>query len=338
MFRFILKSSLIAVLGCIALSVQAATLDTVKARGLLRCGVNPGLKGFAEEINKEWKGFDVDFCRAVASAVFKDNSKVEFVPLTAKRHFDALHSGVVDLLARNTTWTSSRDADGLEFVGVTFYDGQAFMVRKSLGVKSNLELDGYTVCVTNGTTSQLNMKNYFENNGLSYEELSCESFKECRGHFLEGNCNVLTADKYALAVLRASEKEPSTFTILPEVISKEPLALAVREGDSQWADIVRWTLNTLINAEQYGITSQNIEDMKTNQNPDIRRLLGLEGDFDFGKSLGLDRGFAQLIITQNGNYGEIFARNLGEQSGLELERGANANLINGGILYAPPVR
>ncbi len=320
-------------------AVSAATLDDVKSNGTLKCGVSTGLVGFAApDANGVWEGFDVAVCRAVAAAVLGDASAVEFVPTTGKTRFTALASGEVDMLARNTTWTFSRDVDlKFTFVGVNYYDGQGFMVRGDLGVGSATELDGATVCIQTGTTTELNLADYFRANGISYEPVPIETNAEAQQQYLAGACDVYTTDASGLAATRATFEDPDAHILLPEIISKEPLGPLVRHGDNEWGDIIRWTLNALITAEELGITSANLEEMAggTN-NPEINRLLGTEGEL--GAMLGLDADWAQRAIAANGNYGEIFEANIGEQTAIGLARGLNAQWTQGGLLYSPPFR
>ena len=325
--------------GLAASFVSAATLDDVKARGELLCGVNPGLTGFAApDANGNWSGFDVAVCRAVAAAVLGDGAKVRFVPTTGETRFTALSSGEVDLLVRNTTWTFSRDTDlGLDFAGVNYYDGQGFIVRKDLGVTSAKELEGATVCIQTGTTTEMNLADYFASNGMTYTPVAVQSNAEGEQQYLAGACDTYTTDASGLAATRASLATPEDHIILPEIISKEPLGPSTRSGDSQWNDIVRWTLNALIAAEEYGVTSANIDELaSSSQNPEVRRLLGTEGNL--GEMMGLDNDWAKRAIAVGGNYGEIFAATVGEATPIGLARGLNAQWTQGGLLYAPPFR
>lgn len=329
----------LTVAGLAAGFVSAATLDDVKARGELLCGVNPGLTGFAApDANGNWSGFDVAVCRAVAAAVLGDGAKVRFVPTTGETRFTALSSGEVDLLVRNTTWTYSRDTDlGLDFAGVNYYDGQGFIVRKDLGVTSAKELEGATVCIQTGTTTELNLADYFAANSMTYTPVAVQSNAEGEQQYLAGACDTYTTDASGLAATRASLATPEDHIILPEIISKEPLGPATRSGDSQWNDIVAWTLNALIAAEEYGITSANLEELaSSSQNPEVRRLLGAEGNL--GEMMGLDNDWAKRAIAVGGNYGEIFAATVGEATPIGLARGLNAQWTQGGLLYAPPFR
>ena len=330
----------LAVAGMAAGMSQASTLDEVKARGSLNCGVTTGLTGFAEpNASGVWEGFDVAVCRAVAAAVFGDPMAVEFVPTTGQTRFTALASGEVDMLARNTTWTFSRDVDlKFEFVGVNYYDGQGFMVPASLGVSSALELDGATVCIQTGTTTELNLADFFASNNMSYEPVPIETNAEAQQPYLANACDVYTTDASGLAATRATFENPGDHVLLPEIISKEPLGPLVRHGDNEWGDIVRWSLNALIAAEELGITSANIAELAAapGQNPEINRILGTEGDL--GAMLGLEANWAVNAISAGGNYGEIFERYLGESTPIGLARGLNAQWTNGGLLYTPPFR
>jgi len=330
----------LAVAGMAAGMSQASTLDEVKARGSLNCGVTTGLTGFAEpNASGVWEGFDVAVCRAVAAAVFGDPMAVEFVPTTGQTRFTALASGEVDMLARNTTWTFSRDVDlKFEFVGVNYYDGQGFMVPASLGVSSALELDGATVCIQTGTTTELNLADFFASNNMSYEPVPIETNAEAQQQYLANACDVYTTDASGLAATRATFENPGDHVVLPEIISKEPLGPLVRHGDNEWGDIVRWSLNALIAAEELGITSANIAELAAapGQNPEINRILGTEGDL--GAMLGLEANWAVNAISAGGNYGEIFERYLGESTPIGLARGLNAQWTDGGLLYTPPFR
>ena len=330
----------LAVAGMAAGMSQASTLDEVKARGSLNCGVTTGLTGFAEpNASGEWEGFDVAVCRAVATAVFGDPMAVEFVPTTGQTRFTALASGEVDMLARNTTWTFSRDVDlKFEFTGVNYYDGQGFMVPASLGVSSALELDGATVCIQTGTTTELNLADFFSSNNMSYEPVPIETNAEAQQQYLANACDVYTTDASGLAATRATFEDPSAHVLLPEIISKEPLGPLVRHGDHEWGDIVRWTLNALITAEELGVTSANVAELaaNSNANKEINRLLGLEDGL--GGMLGLEDNAFANVIAAVGNYGEIFEQNIGESTPIGLARGLNAQWTDGGLLYSPPFR
>ncbi len=320
-------------------SFAGASLDAVKSKGFVQCGVSTGLPGFSTADDKgNWTGIDVDVCRAVAAAVFGDASKVKFSPLTAKERFTALQSGEVDMLSRNTTWTLTRDSSlGLNFAGVNYYDGQGFLVSKKLGVKSALELDGASFCIQAGTTTELNLADYFRANKMSYTPVTFDTSDQTVKAFEAGRCDALTSDQSQLYALRIQLANPDGAMVLPEVISKEPLGPVVRQGDDEWFNIVKWTLFALVNAEEYGVTSKNVDELKAKStDPNIRRLLGLEGIK--GKGLGLSDDWAYNAIKQVGNYGEMFERNVGKGSPLKIARGLNALWSKGGIQYAPPIR
>ena len=329
-----------AVFALGASAASATTLGDVKAKGFVQCGVNTGLAGFAApDASGNWSGFDVDFCRAVSAAIFGDPNKVKFTPLSAANRFPALQSGEVDVLARNTTWTINRDtALGLNFRFVNYYDGQGFMVRKSLNVKSALELSGASVCVQSGTTTELNLADYFKANNLQYNPVVFEKLDEVNAAYDSGRCDVYTTDQSGLYSLRLTLKNPDEHVILPEIISKEPLAPAVRQGDDQWFDIVSWVGYAMVNAEEFGITQANVDDMKNSPNPDIKRFLGVEADTKIGTDLGLTNDWAYNVVKNVGNYGEVFEKNIGQGSPLKIARGLNALWNKGGIQYAPPVR
>ena len=330
----------LTIAGLAAGMSSAATLDDVKARGSLNCGVTTGLVGFAApDANGVWTGFDVGVCRAVAAAIFGDPQAVEFVPTTGKTRFTALASGEIDMLARNTTWTFSRDVDlKFEFVGVNYYDGQGFMVPKDLGVGSAKDLDGATVCIQTGTTTELNLADFFRSNNISYEPVPIETNAEAQQQYLAGACDVYTTDASGLAATRASFENPADHVLLPEIVSKEPLGPLVRHGDSEWGDIVRWTLNALITAEELGVTSANVADLgaAATDNPEVNRLLGTEGEL--GGMLGLDADWAKNAVAAGGNYGELFEKNIGENTPIGLARGLNAKWTDGGLIYSPPFR
>ena len=320
-------------------AAAAGTLEDVQARGKLNCGVTTGLVGFAApDANGEWKGFDVAVCRAVAAAVLGDGNAVEFVPTTGKTRFTALASGEIDMLARNTTWTLSRDVDlKFTFVGVNYYDGQGFMAPKELGVSSAKDLDGATVCIQTGTTTELNLADFFRANNISYEPVPIETNAEAQQQYLAGACDVFTTDASGLAATRATFENPGDHVLLPEIVSKEPLGPLVRHGDNEWGDIVRWTLNALITAEELGVTSDNIAEMSAGtNNPEINRLLGSEGTL--GEMLGLDAEWAKRAIMSGGNYGEVFESNIGAATNIGLSRGLNAQWKDGGLIYSPPFR
>lgn len=316
----------------------AATLDDVKAKGFVSCGVNHGLPGFSSSDEKgRWQGMDADLCRGLAAAIFGDPDKVKFVPLTAKERFTALQSGEVDILSRNTTWTMTRDtALGLHFAGVTYYDGQGFMVHKKLGVGSVLELSGATICTQAGTTTEMNVGDFFDTKNMPFNLLTFDKTEESVQAYEAGQCNAFTADASQLYAFRLNLAEPDDHIVLPEIISKEPLGPVVRQGDDQWFNLVKWTVFALIEAEELGITSANIDEKRSSENPAVRRLLGVEGDL--GRKLGLDNDWAVRLIKSVGNYSEMFDRNIGEGSPLNIARGINKLWSDGGILYAPPLR
>ena len=327
-----------AVLSAAAITTaQAATLDDVKANGAVTCGVSQGLPGFSNPDDEgNWSGLDVDFCKAMAAAIFGDAGKAEFKPLSAKTRFTALTSGEIDVLPRNTTFTLSRDAQHGEFIGVNYYDGQGFMVRKDLGVASASELAGAAVCTNTGTTTELNVADYFRSLGLDYTVVAFEKADEVVAAYDAGRCDVYTTDQSGIAAQRTKLADPAAHVILPEVISKEPLGPMVRHGDNQFSDVARWSLNCMINAEEAGVTSENVDEMAASENPDIQRLLGAAGDM--GDLLGIPNDFCHQIVKQVGNYAESYERNVGPDTPLGLERGLNALWKDGGILYAPPAR
>ena len=338
--NMILKAFLLALtLVAMTLSARANTLETVKSRGQLLCGVNTELVGFAfQQPNGEWSGFDVDFCRALTAAIFGSPDKVQFVPLTAKERLPALQNGVIDVLSRNTTWTFSRDnKEKLNFVGVSYYDGQGFMIAKKVGIESAKDLNGASICVQTSTTTELNLFDFFQANKIKFVPIQIAEVREAELLYLSGKCDVYTADASALAATRASFDNPEEHTILPEIISKEPLGPAVRHGDEQWTDLVRWTLNALIAAEEYGITSDNVQTLaKNTTSPDIARLLGTQDSL--GTQLGLKTDWVVSVLNATGNYGEIFERNIGKNTPVGLSRGLNAQWRDGGLLYAAPFR
>jgi general L-amino acid transport system substrate-binding protein len=328
----------VAALGMTASVTSAATLDEVKKNDFVRCGVAPSTPGFAAaDSSNNWAGLDVDFCKAVAAAIFNDITKVRYTPLSSTERFTALSSGEVDLLSRTTTWTMSRDTQlGILFAGTTYYDGQGFMVHSSLGVSSVKDLSGATICIEKGTTTELNAADYFAANGLEYNPVTFEAEDETVKAYLDGRCDVFTTDSSALAGERATLTDAADHVILPEIISKEPLALVTRQGDDIWFNIVRWTYYATLEAEELGVNSTNVDEMLGSENPSIRRLLGVEGDF--GTPLGLTKDWAYQIIKGIGNYSEIFERNVGPNSPLHLARGLNALWRDGGLQYSPPVR
>ena len=334
----LLKLSMAAV-AVVGLSANAGTLENVQKAGELKCGVSTGLPGFAEVgADKKWKGLDVDMCRSVAAAVLGDASKVKIVPLTAKERFTALQSGEIDLLSRNTTWTQSRDTSlGVNFAGVNYYDGQGFLVAKSLGVSSAKQLNGASVCITAGTTTELNLAEYFKANNMTFKPITYDTADQVRKGFEAGRCDLITSDASQLYALRTQMAKPGNYEVLPEIISKEPLGPLVRQGDDQWFNIAKWSLNALKTAEEFGVTSANVDDMAANsKTPEVKRLLGTQGDL--GKTMGLDKKWAYNIIKQVGNYGESFERNVGMGSPLKIKRGQNALWKDGGLQYSPPFR
>ncbi len=338
MTKHILPILVGAALGLTAGAASAATLDDVKAHGALRCGVNTGLPGFASQNDQgDWQGLDVDYCKAVAVAVFNDPSMVEYTPLSAVQRFPALQNNEIDVLARNTTWTMNRDtALGLNFAGVNYYDGQGFMVRRELDISSAEELSGATVCVQSGTTTELNLADYFSATGMDYNPVVIESQADVNAAYESGRCDVLTTDASGLYATRLELANADEHMVLPEIISKEPLGPVVRQGDDQWFNIIKWTHFALLNAEELGVTQDNVDEMMSSENPNIRRLLGVDGTF--GEDVGLTNDWAANIIRAVGNYGEIFERNVGVNTPLGIERGLNALWTEGGIQYAPPVR
>jgi general L-amino acid transport system substrate-binding protein len=339
-----LKSTLAVLTAATALGVASfaqagTTLDAIQKKGFIQCGVSDGLPGFSvADSTGKITGIDADVCRAVAAAVFGDATKVKFSQLNAKERFTALQSGEIDVLSRNTTWTSSRDAGmGLVFAGVTYYDGVGFLVNKKLGVKSAAELDGATICIQAGTTTELNVADYFRGKGLKYTPITFDTSDESAKSLESGRCDVLTSDKSQLYAQRSKLGSPNDYVVLPETISKEPLGPVVRRGDEDWMAIVKWTLFAMLNAEEAGVTSKNVEEeAKSTKNPDVGRLLGADGEY--GKDLKLRKDWVVQIVKQVGNYGEVFERNLGKSTPLAIDRGQNALWNNGGIQYAPPVR
>lgn len=329
-----------AAFGFSAYGASADTLSDVKAKGFVQCGVSQGVPGFSSPDDKgNWSGLDVDYCHGIAAAVFGDATKVKFTPLSAKERFPALQSGEIDVLTRNTTWTISRDTSlGFNFRPVNYYDGQGFMVKKSLGVKSALELSGAAVCVQAGTTTELNLADYFKTNNLKYNPVVFEKEADATSAYDSGRCDVYTTDQSGLYSMRLKLKEPDNNMILPEVISKEPLGPAVRQGDDKWFDIVSWVHYAMLNAEEAGITSKNVDEFKANGGPDIKRMLGSEQGSKIGADLGVSEDWAYNIIKQVGNYGEVFDRNVGAGSPLKIARGINALWTKGGLQYGPPIR
>jgi general L-amino acid transport system substrate-binding protein len=338
----ILKVALAGAAGLIVTaglaSAQTDTLTTVKNRGMLNCGVGPGTPGFSNPDDKgNWTGLDVDFCRAVSAVIFNDPSKVSYKPLTAKERFTALQSGEVDVLSRTTTWTMSRDsAMGLSFVGIMYVDGQGLMVPKKLGVKSAKELNGASVCVATGTTTELNLADYFRTTGMTYKPVVFEKADEVNAAYDAGRCDVYTTDQSSLYAQRLRLRNPEDHVVLPEIISKEPLGPVVCQGDFQWFTINKWVYFALLNAEELGVTSKNVDEMLKSTNPEIRRLLGTEGEF--GKGIGVDNDWVVRILKGVGNYAEIYERNVGPNTPLKIARGLNNLWSKGGIQYAPPIR
>ena len=329
----------LAAAGALAGIASADTLADIKARGELICGTNTGLTGFAApDANGVYQGFDVAVCKAIAAAVLGDATKVRYVPTTGETRFTALASGEVDLLVRNSTWTFSRDTDlKFDFVAVNYYDGQGFMVKKDLGVSSAKELDGATVCIQTGTTTELNLADFFKANNISYTPVTVADDSEAQRQYVAGACDAYTTDASGLAASRATLPDAENHIILPEIISKEPLGPVVRHGDNNWGDVVRWTFYALVAAEELGITSANVNEIGASTvNPEIKRILGTEGDM--GAMMGLDAEWAKRAIAANGNYGEIFAANIGESTPIGLARGLNAQWTQGGLMYAPPFR
>ena len=334
-----LAGAALALAATVSSASAGPTLDKVRSRGVLVCAVNTGLAGFAmPDRQGNYQGLDADTCRAIAAAVFGDATKVKFVPSTAQQRFTLLQTGEVDVLVRNTTWTLLREAEnGFLFAPVTYYDGQGFMVAKKLGVKSAKELNGATICVQPGTTTELNLADYFRTNHMSFKPLVIEKLDEVENAFFSGRCDAYTTDRSGLAGTRAAKApNPDDYVILPEVISKEPLAPAVRQGDDEWYDVVRWTVFAMIRAEEKGVTSANVDAMTKSTDPEIQRMLGVTPGM--GKALHLDDKFAYDIIKQVGNYGEVFDRNVGPKSPLKLERGLNRLWTDGGLMYAMPFR
>src|SRR5881396_1947550 len=328
------RASLVLILTlAAALSTEAATaqtLKTVKDRGMLSCGVSQGLPGFSSPDDKgNWTGLDVDVCRAIAAAIFNDGTKVKFVPLSAKDRFTALQSGEIDVLSRNTTWTISPDTSlGANFTGVTYYDGQGFMVKKSLKVNSALELNSASVCVQTGTTTEQNLADYFKGNNMKYEVIAFGTNDEAVKAYESGRCDVFTTDVSGLYADRLKLANPADHVVLPEIISKEPLGPVVRHGDDQWFDIVKWVHYAMLNAEELGVGQKNIDEAMNSATPDVKRLVGTEGNY--GEQLGLTKDWAVRIIKHVGNYGEVFERNVGQGSPLKIARGLNALWNKGG--------
>jgi general L-amino acid transport system substrate-binding protein len=340
-FRHVLAAAIGAV-GVIGLSTGAfagATLDAIKKKGFVQCGVNTGLAGFSvADSQGVWTGLDVDVCKAIAAAVFGDGNAVKYTPTNAQQRFTALTSGEIDVLSRNTTWTLVRDSSlGMMFTGVTYYDGQGFMVPKSLKITSAKQLKGATVCVQTGTTTELNLADFARANKLNIKPVVFESLEESKVAFFGGRCKAYTTDASGLASIRSKDApKPDDYIILPELISKEPLGPAVRRDDVEWFTVVKWVVYALLEAEDFGVTQANVAEMKSSTDPNVQRLLGTTGDM--GQKLGLSNDWAFNAIKAVGNYGEIFERNVGQKTPLKLNRGLNASWKNGGLMYAPPVR
>jgi len=326
--------------GCLVFAgaATAQTLNAVKQRGALICGVSNGVIGFSSRSQQgEWSGFDVDFCRALAAAIFNDAGKVQYVPLSASDRFQALKSKQIDVLSRNSTWTLSRETElGLAFAGVTFYDGQGLMLRRARNISTALDLDGSKVCVQSGTTSELNLADFFKANGMKFEVVAAPDLDGVRKAYEDGRCDVLTADASALHGERLKTARPDDHDILPDLLSKEPLGPVVRQDDFQWFNIVRWTNFAMLNAEEYGVSAETLDEALKSNQPDVKRLVGTEGSF--GEQLGLSKDWVARITRLVGNYAEVYDRNVGAKSRLKIPRGLNALWTNGGILYAPPVR
>jgi general L-amino acid transport system substrate-binding protein len=338
MKRVSLAVSLAAAAALSVTAASAQTLKTVKDRGTLSCGVSQGLPGFSSPDDKgNWTGLDVDVCRAIAAAVLNDPTKIKFVPLSAKDRFTALQSGEIDVLSRNTTWTISRDTSlGANFTGVTYYDGQGFMVKKSLKVNSALELNSASVCVQTGTTTELNLADFFKGNNMKYEVIAFGTIDEAVKAYESGRCDVFTDDVSGLYASRLKLANPADHVVLPEVISKEPLGPMVRHGDDQWFDVVKWTLFAMITAEELGVTQKNVDEMAKSDKPEMKRVFGTDGNL--GEQLGLTKDWVSRIVKAVGNYGEAFDRNVGTGSKLGISRGLNNLWNKGGIQYAPPIR
>jgi len=335
--RFVFAAA-VTLAATFAAHAQAPSLATIKSRGQLVCGVNPGLPGFSiPDAQGQWTGIDVEFCRAIAATVFNDPAKVKFTPLSAKDRFTGLQSGEVDLLSRNSTWTMARDtALGLSFAGITYYDGQAFLVHKKLGLDSALKLNGASICLVTGTTTELNVADYFRTNAIKYEPVVFDQADEAVKAFEAGRCDALTDDASALYALRLKLVKPADAVVLPEIISKEPLGPLVRSSDTQWFNLVKWVHFAMLNAEELGVTKANVDEQLKSANPEIRRLLGVEGKF--GEAIGLTPDWAYRIVKHVGNYSEAFERNLGGGSILKIARGKNDLWTKGGLQYAPPIR
>jgi general L-amino acid transport system substrate-binding protein len=338
MSRKLISLAAIAAVSFMATSAQAATLDDIKARGHLQCGVTEGTTGFsAPDANNNWSGIEVEFCRGIAAAIFNNADSARYTPLSSQERFTALSAGEVDLLSRTTTWTMSRDTQlGIMFAGTIYYDGQGFIVRKSDGIASAMDLSGAALCIESGTTTELNAADYFQANSLEYNPVVFVGQDEAWKAYEDGRCDVMTTDASALASNRTILQVPDDHVILPEIISKEPLGPVVRQGDDVWFNLVRWTLFAMLEAEELGVTSTNVDEMLGSDNPSIKRLLGVEGDF--GTPLGLDKDWAYRIIKLVGNYSEIFEKTIGPSTPIALARGQNALWKDGGLQYSPPIR
>ena len=338
MSKDVLALALAAALGLTATTAYADTLSDVKAKGFIQCGVTSGVAGFsAPDANNNWTGIEVDFCRAMAAAIFNDPEKVRYTPLTSQERFTALSAGEIDVLSRTTTWTMSRDTQlGISFVGTLFYDGQGFMVRKADGITSAKELSGAAICIESGTTTELNAADYFAANNMEFNTVVFVDQDEVVKAYEDGRCDVYTTDSSALASERSKFANPDDHIILPEIISKEPLGPLVRQGDEIWFKIARWTYYALLEAEELGVTQANVDEMLGSDNPAIKRLLGVEGDF--GTALGLTKDWAYQIVKHIGNYAESYERHVGPNTPIGLARGLNALWSDGGIQYAPPIR
>ncbi|MEM0900592.1 MAG: amino acid ABC transporter substrate-binding protein [Pseudomonadota bacterium] len=328
----------VAALSVTAIGASAATLDDVTAKGFVQCGVSQGVPGFSNpDAEGNWSGIDVDVCRAVAAATLGDAEAVRYTPLSAKERFTALQSGEIDILSRNTTWTMSRDTQlGLNFAGVNYYDGQGFMIRADMNINSALELSGASICTNAGTTTELNATDYFALNNMEYELVTFEKTDEAVAAYDSGRCDVYTTDQSALYAQRLKLSDPTVHKVLPEIISKEPLGPVVRQGDDQWFNIVKWSVYAMVNAEEMGITSANVDEMRESEVPAVQRLLGTSGSF--GEGIGVSEDWAYNIIKQVGNYGESFERFVGPDTPLGIARGVNDLWSRGGLQYAPPVR
>lgn len=327
----------LGILFATAVASEAQTLNAIKERGMLVCGVSQGLPGFSDNDDKgNWSGFDVDFCRALAAAIFDDPKKVRYVPLNAAERFDALKASKIDILSRNSTWTITREMDGITFAGITYYDGQGFMVRKSRNVMTSLDLSNVKICVQEGTTNDLNLTDYFTQNGMRFEIMKFAGVADVVKGYESGKCDVLSADVSQLYALRLETSKPTDHTILADVISKEPLGPAVRRGDEQWFTVVKWVLFAMLNADELGVHTARLNDALKSEKPDVKRLLGRDGDY--GEKLGLTRDWVVRIVRHVGSYSDVYERNIGMKSKVMIPRGLNHLWSSGGIQYAPPIR